>query len=526
MSSVKFQIAFFLTFLFISNLPAQELKVKVSANVKYQTMEGFGAALAFYENWLTAHPNKDEIYEAIFNELSLDILRVRNAYDYDAGMVGRVKEFIDASEKKQGRPIPFLSTSWGPPPYLKSNNDRSNGGTLIYTITNGKVEFDYDGFANWWDKSLTEYKSKGLYPTYISIQNEPDYKATWESCLLNPFEKVNSTDTLAGYNKALEAVYSKLSNRPEQPKIIGPECIGIGYNSLKNYLTYADTSLLYGIAHHLYHGVDVNNPWTNTTMKAIGQLYPNMKYFQSEYSGNDWFNLAGLIYKSLADENVCAYFYWDLIWDNGGLVSLDNPWNRGSWKTTKGYQKTKLFYAFKQFSSFIHPEWQRIDVAIASSEVKAVGFISPGQDSISIAVINLSKTGEKVIRFDIPDFNYLQSALYVTSDDLNCQHEGNLDEPVFSVQPRSINTAFFTKSTKSSIFDINTVSKIIPEIYPNPFNDFIYIKTGESDVSWMLYSIDGSLIKSGKSSKIDCRELDHTMFVLKVNNSRFKIIKK
>jgi glucuronoarabinoxylan endo-1,4-beta-xylanase len=139
-------------FLCVNNLIAQETVINVYHNIKHQKIEGFGAALAFYENWLIAHPNKNVIYEAVFGELGLDILRVRNAHDYDAGMIGRVKEFIDASEKVNGSPIPFLSTSWGPPAYLKSNNDKSNGGTLKYSVSeNGDVIFDYEGFANWWN---------------------------------------------------------------------------------------------------------------------------------------------------------------------------------------------------------------------------------------------------------------------------------------------------------------------------------------------------------------------------------------
>jgi len=93
------------------------------------------------------------------------------------------------------------------PAYLKSNNDKSNGGTLKYTVTDGKVEFDYAGFASWWNASLDNYNANGIYPKYISIQNEPDWDAPYESCLMRPSETVNATDTLAGYNKALDAVY-------------------------------------------------------------------------------------------------------------------------------------------------------------------------------------------------------------------------------------------------------------------------------------------------------------------------------
>ena len=83
-----------------------------------------------------------EIYEAIFAELSLDILRVRNAFDYDTGMIDRVAEFAQAAESSLGKPIAVFSSSWGPPGYLKSNNDRKNGGTLKTPCNNDLISAD------------------------------------------------------------------------------------------------------------------------------------------------------------------------------------------------------------------------------------------------------------------------------------------------------------------------------------------------------------------------------------------------
>ncbi|HHX17476.1 MAG TPA: hypothetical protein GX727_01295, partial [Clostridium sp.] len=40
----------------------------IDTSIKHQTMEGFGASIAYYQNWLIDHPNKAEIYDAIFNE--------------------------------------------------------------------------------------------------------------------------------------------------------------------------------------------------------------------------------------------------------------------------------------------------------------------------------------------------------------------------------------------------------------------------------------------------------------------------
>jgi O-glycosyl hydrolase len=109
-----------------SPVPVDEYDLIIDPDNQFQTIKGFGASLAIYEGWLIAHPNKEEIYKAIFNELSLDILRVRNAYYYDAEMVDRVNEFVQESKAITGKPINILSTSWGPPSYLKSNHDRTH----------------------------------------------------------------------------------------------------------------------------------------------------------------------------------------------------------------------------------------------------------------------------------------------------------------------------------------------------------------------------------------------------------------
>ncbi|NQU84369.1 MAG: hypothetical protein HQ541_01285, partial [Mariniphaga sp.] len=94
---------------------------QIRTDETFQTITGFGASLAFYENWLIAHPNKSEIYNIIFGELSLDILRVRNAYGYDSDMINRVSQFAQAARNSLGKPIDIMVTSWGPPAYLKSN---------------------------------------------------------------------------------------------------------------------------------------------------------------------------------------------------------------------------------------------------------------------------------------------------------------------------------------------------------------------------------------------------------------------
>lgn len=406
----------------------------------YQTVVGFGGSLAYYENWLPAHPNKNQIYDAIFGELSLDILRVRNAYDYDAGMVDRVQEFVQAAENSLGHPIAVMSTSWGPPGYLKNTGERTNGGTLRYTTDGGGVIFDYAGFAHWWNKALDEYNAYGIYPDYISIQNEPGWAASWETCLLNPTELITASDTIAGYNKALDAVYDTLMTRDQRPAILGPESVGIGYNNVENYVNALDISKLDGICHHLYHGVDEDNPYASTDFTKVGNFHPEVPHWQTEYDRGDWFSLAGLIYKSFYDEKTVAYLYWDLIWNSEGLVTLDNPWMQSSWVYPNGYAKTRTFYAFKQFSAFIHPGWKMTGHTLTGNDGVALTFISPDSDSASCVVINRSDTENITVRVNVPDYRITQSAVYTTSETDKCDHKGGLSDSVLIAPPHSITT--------------------------------------------------------------------------------------
>lgn len=525
------------------NAQTQTLQtVQINLDEEHQTITGFGASLAFYENWLTAHPNKAEIYDAVFSELSLDILRVRNAHVYDSGMVGRVKEFAKAAEKSLGHPIDILVTSWGPPASLKSNNDRKNGGTLKYTVDNGKVKFDYAGFANWWNESLDEYEANGIIPTYIGIQNEPDWKASYESCLLRPAELVNATDTIAGYNKALNAVYDTLMQRVNPPKFLGPECIGIGYNAVENYINALDLSKLYGIGHHLYHGAEggtvANDPFTSSNYKKVGSFHPEVPRFQTEYSRADWYSLAAMMFQTLTQESAAAFLYWDLIWSEGGLVNLHFPWDRSRWTNSKGYNRTKDFYVFKHYSAFIHPGWKRIGTSLNSEQIKTAAFISSSGDSATFVVINRSETDSFKIRLQIPGVEINEGTVYSTTKDEDFATSDYLIDTLLHLAPKSLNTVDLRISKVNTGFDnrqrTNKQAFLDVTNSPNPFSlatHFHFTSEENANYSLEIFDITGSRVSSQKIGfypagihqfTFSRKELNQGVYIYKLINSAGK----
>ncbi len=382
MKMFVFNICGIVIVLFSSIISAQDVTVTADTSVTYQRFEGMGAALAFYQNWVTAHPNKEGMYDLVFTDLGLDILRIRNIYGYDDTFEPYSEEFV--SEAKERDPdIRILMCSWSPPAELKDDGTTSNG-----TLKKEGGEFVYDSYADYWYNSLVAYREIGIDPDYISIQNEPDYLTDdWETCKFEPEE----TSDHPGYKTAFDKVYTKLSSDlSDPPMMIGAEPLGIGYNNFSNYTDPIKSHEgLYGYAYHLYHGGDEDDPETFVeNFNHIRDNYSDRPNFMTEYSRGGWFETAMIAFYNLKEANSSGYYYWDLIWDGGGLVSMDNPWDSSEWSNDSGYTITPDYYAVKHFSKHLGYGYRRIETSGSDQDVLNLAFLSSDSSSITFVVVN------------------------------------------------------------------------------------------------------------------------------------------
>ena len=148
----------------------------VDVATRYQMIEGFGASGAWYESWLTSNTEREEIYDLLFDDLGIDIYRIRNTYDYDAVYMNNTAVIV-AEALERNPDLKIMVSSWSPPTYLKSTG-ALNSGTLI----GGPDDYDYEGFAQWLYESIIAWSSYGVNPDYINIQNEPDWDGN-DRCL-------------------------------------------------------------------------------------------------------------------------------------------------------------------------------------------------------------------------------------------------------------------------------------------------------------------------------------------------------
>lgn len=408
--------------------------VTINTGTTYQTLDGFGAACAWYGEWLTGNSSKSAIYDLLFKN-NLDFIRFRNTYgSRGSGTFCPYEAELVTQGKSRNPNLKVLLCSWSPPSDLK--NGTLNGGTLAKV--NGA--FNYSGFGTYWHDSLVGYQGKGFTPDYISIQNEPDYtNSGWETCRLDTAEGTN-----ASYSKALAAVVSSISSISPKPKIVGPEVTGIASSNVQNYMASLNQSSIDVVGHHLYNGGDANSPDSfNSIFQTLYSSYSSKPRWQTEYDQGGALNTAILMYNSLVYEQVNAYFFWDLIWANSDLCLVNLPS-----QTASTYTVTDYYYVVKQFSGWTDPGYKRVAASSTNTGVRATAFVNG--DSLSVILINTSGS-EASVSLSL-NTNVSSSTVYVTTPggSNKCTNKGALGSGnTVTVPNNSIATVVITTGSSN-----------------------------------------------------------------------------
>jgi len=413
----------------------------IDINTRYQMIEGFGAAGSWYDSTLvTLGSSQPDIYNVLFGNLGLDIYRIRNDYsESDASSyMSNTATIVANAGASLGHPIRVMISSWSPPAYLK-NNSSTVGGTLAKDAS-GK--YRYADFAQWWADSLTAWSNIGVNAYYISMQNEPDWTASWDTCLFDPTED----STNAGYEQAFAALYTTLNSAmPNHPKLLAPEAANLTDTpSYIDALTATDKANIYGYAHHPYDGSADLPDGLTSKMATLASTYGSKPLLQTEFSGSgpfdfsDAMNLAILINNFMTVEGDSAYLYWELFWDSGGdaLVTI----------TSSSYTINPVYYAMKHYSYFTDPGWQRVSATDDSSDLRISAYVSPDYNKLSVVIINTNQTTGSSLNLSFNNFTVSAGSIYRTTSDQNCQYIGDynssssLDIPAMSITTLSLSS--------------------------------------------------------------------------------------
>ncbi|MEJ0090117.1 MAG: hypothetical protein WDM80_10280 [Limisphaerales bacterium] len=417
--------------------PLKAATATIDSTKTYQTIEGLGGAICFYNNWVTAHPYKLEIYTNAFAGLNLSMLRLGNWFRYQ-GTVNFDPDapgFVSNANRILGHPVPVYMSSWSPPAFLKSNGQVGNGGTLI---TNADGTFAYSQFAQYWYDSIQAYQSNGVNLTWASIQNEPDWAASYDSCLFHPTEDTVNGTNYASYSKALDAVYNKLANLTSPPKLLAPEPVHISFNDLKNYGATMNSNNFYGVAHHLYgDGGSTGDSFLGALISATN-VFPSKPHFMTEYGDvTNMIECANLIHNLLVVEQVSGYNHWSLIWPGttGGLIQIENPYaSQSTWTNappgtptqSHGWWFSPSYWSMKHFSYFIQPGYKRVAASDNDNNVRTSAFLSPDNLRLVVVLINTNASVSSVMTLNVGTFSVGKSSVYQTAGANKFQSLGSL----------------------------------------------------------------------------------------------------
>jgi len=410
---------------------------QVNTSVRHQILEGFGAAGAWYDNTLVSLGNSQPaIYDVLFGQLGLDIYRLKNNYQIDTGYAGRAGTIVANATASLGHSPRIMISSWSPPAYLKSDSN-TIGGTLK---KNGSGNYMYTEFAQWWYDSLIDFTNHGVNAYYVNMQNEPDYLADWDTCKFNPVED----SSWAGYNLAFRAMYTKLNTMSNRPKLLAPEAVGL--EASRAYLNVlnaneTDKANIYGYAHHLYGDGNVDSPdGYIAKMASFAATYNDKPRLQTEFAKGtsvtltftDAMNLALLMHNSLTVESAASYIYWELFWTSPkGLVSI----------STSGYTINSVYYAFKHYSAFTDPDWQRLDANTNSSVLRISSYVSPDNNKLTTVIINPSDSNITTLHLSMGNFEITDGNVYRSSSTQNCVSLGAYQPSVpLSIPKKTITT--------------------------------------------------------------------------------------
>jgi hypothetical protein len=145
----------------------------------------------------------------------------------------------------------------------------------------------------------------------------------------------------------------------------------------------------------------------------------NKPVFQTEYAldPQTWtgaMNTALLMHNSLTAENVAAYLYWDLFWGTGtGLVSLDS---------SSSFTIKPAYYAFKQYTAFIHSGWQRVEASTDSPGLRISAFVSPDDKRLTAVIINTTPDTDVTLIISLKGGAAWKGEAYRSSQREECVH--------------------------------------------------------------------------------------------------------
>ena len=395
--------------------------ISIDSRIKYQHVTGFGgfSPSPQWSYWLgDAEMNK--LFGKGDTQLGLNILRLYIANSKNGWSAGVANAKI---AKRHGAFI--FASPWSPPASWKSNNSDSNGGELL--------ESHYADWANYLNDYYKYMKNQGVTIDAVSIQNEPDWNASYQSCIWTG-EKMGKF--LRQYGSLIEC------------KIVAPEAIHFSKNMHEPILNDPEACAQLDIMGGHFYGWDGSSyPLAAKKGKEVWMTEFLINERQQNNNQNiNWKDDGFLFARSVNDAmlaNMSAWVHYSLKRYYGCLGD-------GTYGTTNN-GITKRGYILSHYAKYVSGTTRiRHSLDDATGKLTSSAYLSVTGDSVVVMVLNPSSNTYSTT-LSLP-FNTKGGMQIVTTETQNVQKTSfDLDEetyqPLVTVAPYSVNTYIYTKSS-------------------------------------------------------------------------------
>lgn len=498
----------FSAFIFNEKPVLAKSDVTVNWDEEHQVIEGFGCSQAcdVYGFEVYDFPKKEEVLDLLFSQekgIGLSILRAEvgaglnlptiepedGVWNFEPS-IGDVWIMNEAQNRGATK---IISTVWSPPAWMKTNNSVTNGGRLKSDC--------YQKYADYLAQYCLKYKEiHGVDIYAISIANEPEYAASWQSCL---WWSSQITDFVKNYLKPTfvrENVTSKI--------VIGETGLAWTELFMKPVLNDQDACDAVDIvAGHYYRGSVREFPLSKEKGKQIWVAETSDTSEGLKVHMDDGVKWGKLIHEFMTVADANAFVYW-----NGANVQDVNVNLMRMNTNDNTIITTKRLYALGNFSKFIRPGYIRISAT--DNPVSGVCFSAYKDEETGkfvIVAVNDSSTN-RVIDINTQGFNSGILTPYVTNEEVSLKQY----EDISSIDDK-FTVSIGAESVVTFVGELDTL--------PTPLKDWdvidnldnwsnVYTHSG----NWMIETVN----KLGKHDEDNSRarrtSLDSQSIIYRFNN--------
>ena len=339
---------------------AQTGDISVNPGKTYQVVDGFGEA----DVWQGSSSTQMQtlLWDPV-NGIGLNLLRVGIDGTSGSANIMGAAGYADgtACVKFNGNACKVWAAPWSPPASMKDNNNVNNGGHLNSS--------SYAAWAKILAAFPAFYKSHGGVDLYaISAQNEPDFTASYQSCIFNSSQMTAWVKVLGPALAALNPPVKVLAAEPDNwGNIWG------GDNFSTALLADSTADSFIGVmATHDYGGTSAG------TYKRPAPPANNTHHvWETECTPGDTgpITIATMIYAAFSTGGVNGWHYW---WTEALVPSASSP--------------PPQVYALGNFSKYVRPGYYRADVSGAANPSGTVplvvAFTNVSDGTVVIVVVN------------------------------------------------------------------------------------------------------------------------------------------